>query len=121
MRAVLLVLTFSLLSGIGDAQGFIHAGRVWHESRFIWQEALKSMLGFQFGVLMYWLALRTLTENGIVAVEVQTLFWFAMTIIGIAVLSRQYMQWPLLDQLAAAFVLCGIGWLMYRTAGASHA
>ncbi len=116
MHAILLVAAFTLLSGLGDALGFIHAGRVWHEGRFIWPEALKSLLAFQFGVAMYWLALRSLTTHGIVAVEVQTLFWFAATIIGIALLSGQYLRWASFDQAAAVVVLLGIGWLMFRTA-----
>ena len=65
---------------------------------------------------MYWLALRSLTTHGIVAVEVQTLFWLAATIIGIALLSGQYLRWASFDQAAAVVVLLGIGWLMFRTA-----
>lgn len=115
MQTILLIAMFTLLSGIGDAQGFLHAGRVWQGNTFQWAEALKSAAGFQFGVAMYWLALRPLTAHGIVAVEVQTLFWFGATIVGIALLSGQYLRWPVTDQLAAVAVLTGIGWLMYRT------
>lgn len=116
MQSILLIALFTLLSGIGDAQGFLHAGRVWQDSTFQWIEALKSAAGFQFGVAMYWLALRHLTAQGIVAVEVQTLFWFGATIIGIALISGQYLRWPLPDKFTAIAVLVGIGWLLYRTA-----
>jgi hypothetical protein len=116
MNWVLTVALFTVLSGLGDACGFLHAGRVWQGERFDGSAALKSAGGFLFGVAMYWLALKQLTAHGIVAVEIQTIFWFGATIIGVALLSGQVLRWPLLDQLIATCVLGGIGWLMLRTA-----
>ncbi len=114
MSGALLIALFTLLSGFGDAEGFIHASKVWQNGRFVWLEALKCIAGFQFGTLMYWLALWKLNGYGVVAVEIQTLFWFAATIIGIAVLSGRLVNWPVIDQAVAAGVLAGIGWLLYR-------
>jgi hypothetical protein len=116
VKTILCIALFTLLSGVGDAWGFLHAGKAWNGAEFQWLEALKSAAGFQFGVLMYWLALRHLQASGVVAVEIQTLFWFGATIIGVALLSGQFLRWPLADQLAAGGVLSGIGWLMFRTA-----
>lgn len=116
MTSILLIALFTVLSGIGDAQGFIHAGKVWHGGHIDWSHALKSAASFQFGVIMYWLALRLLAQHGIVAVEVQTLFWFVATIIGVALLSGQALHWRAADQIAAGVVLLGIGWLLCRTA-----
>jgi hypothetical protein len=65
---------------------------------------------------MYWQAVRELAQHGVVAPEIQTLFWFVATIIGIAALSGHFIRWPLADQLTAAAVLLGIGWLLVRTA-----
>jgi hypothetical protein len=115
MKALLLIAVFTLLSGLGDALGFIYAGRVWQGDRFHGIEALKSAVAFQAGVAMYWLALRHLQAQGVVAVEVQSLFWFTATVIGIAVLSRQFIRWPLPDQAIACSLLLGIGWLLHRT------
>ena len=116
MGGVFLIGVFTLLSGLGDAEGFIHAGRIWQDGRFVWVEALKCFAGFQFGMVMYWLALWKLGEYGVVAVEVQTLFWFAATIVGVALLSGRLLRWPVIDQVVAAGVLTGVGWLMYRGA-----
>ena len=77
METILLIAVFTLLSGLGDAQGFVHAGRVWDGGHFNWIEALKSAAGFQFGVFMYWVAVRHLASQGVLAPEVQTLFWFS--------------------------------------------
>jgi hypothetical protein len=115
VTAVLFIAVLTVLCGLGDAQGFIHAGKVWQGNRFDWAHALKSAAGFQFGVVTYWFVLRLLADHGIVAVEVQTLFWFVATIVGVALLSGQAVRWPLVDQAVAGCVLAGVGWLMYRT------
>jgi hypothetical protein len=116
MGSVMLVIVLTLLCGLGDALGFIHAGRVWQQGEFAWREALKSALGFQFGVAMYWLALRELTRWGVVSPEAQTLVWFGATIVGVAALSGQLLRWHPADQAVALVVLAGIGWLLFRTA-----
>jgi hypothetical protein len=119
LSSVALIAVFTMLSGLGDAEGFIHASKVWQNGRFVWPEALKCIAGFQFGMLMYWAALWKLSSHGVVAVEIQTLFWFAATIIGVAVLSGRIAGWPSVDQAVAAAVLAGIGWLVYRGAQAA--
>ena len=47
--------------------------------------------------------------------EMQTLIWFSVTIIGVAVLGGRFSQWCLLDQIVAANVLISLGWLVMRT------
>lgn len=70
-------------------------------------------------MLMYWLALWKLSGHGIVAVEIQTLFWFVATIVGVALLSGRIVSWPAIDQAVAACVLTGVGWLLYRGANSN--
>ena len=112
--SIAFILLFTALSGLGDAEGFIHASKVWQDGRFVWTEAFKCLAGFQFGMLMYWLALWKLSNHGVVSVEVQTMFWFAATIIGVALLSGRFLRWPTVDKAVAVAVLSGIGWLLCR-------
>ena len=77
----------------------------------------RAALGFQFGVIMFWLALRFLAQFGTFSTEVQTLLWFAVTIIGVAALSGKFVGWHWLDQVVALAVLAGVGWLLFRTGG----
>ena len=114
---IALVVLFILLSGVGDALGFVFSGRVWQDGQFVWTEALKAMLGFQFGVAAFWVALRYLRVLGVVAPEMQTMLWFGATIVGVALLSGRFAGWHIADQLVAAGVLLGIGWLLYRNGG----
>ena len=88
VEAIFLIVLFTLLSGVGDAQGFLYAGRVWDGGPVSMARALKSAAGFQFGVIMYWFSLRHLLANGVVALEVQTSFWFGATIFGVAIARR---------------------------------
>ena len=114
MRSVILIAVFTTLAGLGDAKGFIHASRVWQDGSFMWMEAGKCTAAFTFGMAMYWLALGKLAGHGVVAVEIQTLFWFVATIVGVALLSGRIASWPLVDQAVALCILTGIGWLLYR-------
>ena len=116
MTSLCLIALFTLLSGIGDALGFVYAGKVWQNGHFILMNAFKSALAFQLGAVMYWCAVRHLNDQGIVDAEVQTLFWFAATIIGIALMSGRFLRWGPTEQATAAIVLLGIASLMLRTA-----
>ena len=116
MSGLFYIVLFTLLSGLGDAFGFVFAGKVWQQGDFSLANALKSAAGFQFGVFMYWCATRHLNAQGVVDAEVQTLFWFAATIIGIALMSGRFLRWAPLDQATAFAVLAGITCLMLRTA-----
>ena len=118
VTSILLIIVFTLLSGIGDAAGFVYASRVWSEGRFLWPEAVKCIIGFQFGMLMYWLALWKLTAHGVVSAELQTLYWFIVTIVGVSAINGRVFTWPAADQAVAAGLLVGVGWLMYRGSAA---
>ena len=115
---LLILLAATLACGAADALGFVHATRVWQSGSFNGREALCSAVFFQFGVAMYWLALRTLSGWGVVSTEAQTLVWFAATIIGAAILSGQFLRWQRFDQAVALAVLAGIAWLLARTGSA---
>jgi hypothetical protein len=116
---LLILLAATLACGVADALGFVYAARVWHGGSFHLREALLSAACFQFGVAMYWVALRTLSAWGVVSTEAQTLVWFAATIIGVAILSGQFLRWQVLDQSVAVAVLAGIAWLLARTGSAA--
>ncbi|MGQ0698422.1 MAG: hypothetical protein ACT4PZ_09280 [Panacagrimonas sp.] len=104
-----------LLSGIADAYGFFHGSRAWNGGVFHGDELLKSVAGFSIGMTIFWLAVRAMSQVGTVAPEVQALAWFGVTTIGVAVLSGEFFTWRLADQAVSALVICGIGWLLFRT------
>ena len=115
-RTLLVVVALSLVSGLGDARGFVHAARIWQGGRLAVGELVRSGAGFALGIGAYWVSVRYLRQCGIVAPEAQTLLWFGVTVVGVALVSGQFQQWQPIDQAVAVLVLAGIGWLMVRTA-----
>jgi hypothetical protein len=113
-RLLLLVSCFILISGIGDAQGFFHATNIWQDGRLVRSELAKSALGFTVGIVMYWVSVRYLNEFRIISAEIQTLIWFGLTLIGVAILNGKFWHLKVTDQLVAFLVLIGIGWLLFR-------
>jgi hypothetical protein len=110
-----LIIVFTLLSGIGDSQGFLHAAQVWKNDAFVGSEALRSALGYTFGSVMYWMAIRFLNQVRAVSPEIQTLGWFAVTILGIGIASGRFRTWQTLDKAVAVVALTCVAWLVVRT------
>ncbi len=117
IKMIVLIVGLTLLSGFADAQGFLHAANIWVDRKVVWPEVAKSALGFGSGIILYWIALKYLKDVNIVAPEMQTLIWFGVTIVGVAIASGKFIQWRSTEQLVAIGVLLGIGWLLIRTNG----
>jgi hypothetical protein len=114
-RTLLVVVGLSLLSGLGDAQGFLHAARMWKAGRLVAGELGRSAAGFAVGIAAYWICVRYLQRCGVLAPETQTLVWFGTTLLGVALVSGQLFRWPPMEQAVAGLVFLGIGWLLFRT------
>jgi hypothetical protein len=110
-----LAIAFTLGSGLGDAYGFVHASRIWRDDLINWSALGRSALGFAVGMTMQWIAIRYLSRVGITIAEMQTIVWFTVTMIGIAVLSRGVLDWAASERIVAIGVVCGLGWLIART------
>jgi hypothetical protein len=110
-----LVVGVTLISGICDSRGFVHAAAMWQEGRLVWSELGKSALGFGVGIGTYWLVVKYLGQFGVLSPETQTLVWFGITIVGVAAVSGRFLLWQAVDQAVAVAVLLGMGWLLYRT------
>jgi len=99
-----------------DAQGFLHAARIREGGRFSIGALARSASGFAVGIGLYYFGQQYQEALGIRAPEIQTVSWFAVTLIGVAFFSGRFASWRLLDQAIAVLVLMGIAWLMVRTA-----
>lgn len=115
-RLPMLIGAFMVTSGIFDSLAFTFAARMWQSGSIVWAEAGKSCVSFLLGMTMYWAAVGCLSRAGIVMPEIQTLIWFFVTIIGVAVLGGRVLDWRLMEQLVALNVLASLGWLLLRTA-----
>jgi hypothetical protein len=108
----------ALLSAVADAQGFLHASRIWDGQRLVPEELVKSAAGYIVGFIIYWGAVVVFERIGVHAPEVQTVIWFVFTIIGVGLLSGRFLRWQATEQIVGAAVLVGLSWLLVRTAEA---
>src|SRR5688572_25150496 len=115
MHLILLV-GLTLVSGLLDSRGFLHASRAWDEGQLVVDELLRSAGGFAGGILCYWLLVRSAQELGIVSAEAQTVAWFATTLVGVALVSGEYAGWSRPDQALGLIAVALILTLVVRTA-----
>ena len=115
IKTISIIVFVTAISAIGDSQGFLHASRLWQEGKLIPLEILKSGVGFLTGIITYWILIYFLQKMGVVSAEIQALLWFVLTIIGVAVVSKEFLEWKRTDQLIAFLVITGISWLLYST------
>jgi hypothetical protein len=118
LARVLLIIGLMLAAGALDALAFTYSASMWNAGRLVWLQTAKSAASFALGIVFYWISVRHLSEAGVVATEIQTLIWFAATIIGVSALSGRFVQWALSDQIAALISLGGLAWLIVRTSSA---
>lgn len=112
---LLLVISLTLVAGFLDSQGFFHSSQVWKNDKFITNEAIKSLFCFIVGTVLFWFSIKYLQQLGVISAEMQTIIWFVVTILGVAVASGKFFQWNIIDQAIGIGVLIGIGLLLFRT------
>ncbi len=115
LKLLCIIIGMTLVSGFADSQGFIHAAKMWENGSIVWTEFLKSAVGFVVGITTYWVAVKYLGEFGLLSPEIQTLIWFGVTMIGVALVSRRFFSWQTIDQIVGAVVFMGVCWLLSRT------
>jgi hypothetical protein len=115
IKLLVIIIVLTVISGFSDAQGVVHVAQVWRPDGGVnWGALGRSALFFGVGIGIYMIAVRFMAEFGIGAPEIQAMIWFGVMMIGIALISRQFFQWQLLDQAVALVVVLGIGWLSLR-------
>jgi len=117
LALLLLILVLLALSGLADSLGFFYAAKIWQSGALSWTNLVKSGLGWAVGISLYVIALRPMSTAGVTSAEMQTAIWFAMTIIGVVVLSGRFFAWQRLDQAVAVLAVLALGWLLVRTGG----
>jgi hypothetical protein len=117
MSIAVLLIVLTLISGLADAQGFVHASNIWLNGKLIWPEVIKSASGFGLGIVAYWICIKFLQDFRIISPEIQTIGWFTATIIGVAIFSGKFFHWQIVNQIVGIAVLLGVVWLLVRQVG----
>jgi len=114
--SVVMIVVVTILSGLADAQGAVYASRIWQNGQLVPSELGAAALFFTVGIGLYFIAIRFMQQVGIVAPEIQSAMWYAVVIVGIALISHAFFGWNMLDQIVALGVIGGIIWLSIRIA-----
>ena len=111
---VILVITLTLFSGLADSRAFLYAAQTWPNDQLSLAMLAKALLFFAFGILLYVLSLKFLRYLGVHSATIQTSLWFLATLLGLAILSGEFLKWQRLDQAIAIVVAAGLTWLVVR-------
>jgi hypothetical protein len=111
---VSIYLCLTVLSGLADGYGFSEASRIWREGSPSVFAIVRSGIGYALGIILYWLALRFVNAAGVTSASVQTLSWFVITIIGVAVLSGDFKEWDVGAYMLAVVAIAAVAGLLIK-------
>ena len=110
------LLIVTALSAFLDAKGFVYAAQAWRSGSLAPSVAFQSLLYFVGGVTIYIASIGFQQYLGVQSAAMQSIFWFAMTVVGVALLDGTIGHWTVAQRLVAVTVTVGIGWLLFSTA-----
>lgn len=114
---VIVIIVLTILSGLGDANGFTHAAKMWNKEGIVIPEFIKAIIGFTFGIGTFMVSIRYFQKFGIVTPEMQTIGWIVVTTIGVAVIGGRFARWQTLDQILSVAIIIGLCIVILRTNG----
>lgn len=117
LKNLSIIIVLTLLSGIGDANGFSHAANMWNKGRIVFPEFVQSILGFSFGIGTYMISVKYFQRFGVVSPEMQTIGWIVVTTIGVAIIGGKFPHWQIFDQILSIAIIVGLCILVLRTNG----
>ena len=115
MKSALIIGALFLLTALSaffDAKGFVYSAQAWRDGALIPATAFRAVVFFLGGVSVYISTIGLQQRLGVHSAALQTLFWFAMTIIGIALLDGTIAGWSVAQKAVGTAVTIGIGWLL---------
>ena len=103
---ILTLVIATIISGYADSRGFLYSSQVWANNSIDYSALTKSGAGFTIGIIAYWIALKSLQDlNVATSSEIQTLGWFVITIIGVAISSGDFMKWDSVDKFISLSIM----------------
>ena len=115
MKSALVVAALILLTAASayfDAKGFVYAAQSWRDGALVPRAVVLSLLNFMGGVMLYIGSIGFQQRVGVESAAMQSIFWFAMTVVGIAIMDGTIAQWSMAQRGIGVAVTIGIGWLL---------
>lgn len=109
---ILALVLVTALSAFFDAKGFVYAALAWRGGSVSAANALWSLGFFVTGVSLYIASIGFQQRLGVQSPALQSIFWFAMTVIGVALMDGTIAQWSTAQRAVAIAVSLGVAWLL---------
>jgi uncharacterized membrane-anchored protein len=119
MKSALLIgalVIVTALSAYFDARGFVYAAQTWREGSLVPGVVFLALVNFMGGIALYIGSIGFQQRLGVESATMQTIFWFVMTVVGIAIMDGTIGQWSIAQRAVGVAVTAGIGWLMVSAA-----
>jgi hypothetical protein len=112
---ILILIIATIISGYADSRGFIYSSQIWVNNSIDYVAVMKSGAGFMVGIFAYWIVIKSLQDLNVASSsEIQTLGWFVITIVGVAISSGDFIKWDSIDKLISLSIVGGFCLLLVR-------
>lgn len=105
---------FLLIAAIADARAIYHATRCWRSGQLVNAEFWLTVMFFLASIAPFVYSIKFFQKEGITSQTLQSLLWFATTVIFISVLDKSILNWARLDQIMSLIIALSLGILIYR-------
>lgn len=116
-QSLFVIVILTVITGFTDARGFVHVAAMWDGSTFVPGAAAKAVGYFAVGIPAYMATIYFLRRHGLAVAELQVMFWFLITVVGVALMSGRFFAWSMVDRVVAGLVVMGMVWLVVRVGG----
>lgn len=110
---VLAILITIIAAGL-EAYGYSYSFQAFENRSFDPWLLTKAFCLYSVGIWVDYFALFVMSKGSIYIPEILTVIFMTATIVGIALISGQFFQWKLLNQIIGVSVVVGLAWLTYR-------
>jgi hypothetical protein len=110
---VLFAICVTLAAAVVEAHGYMTSFQALN-GQVNGNGLLKAYGWYSLGIAIDFFALYLMSKSSVFVPEIMATIFMVSTIIGIAIMSGQFMTWKLVDQAVGVLVVAGVAWLTYR-------
>lgn len=107
-------IVLTILAALVEAKGYLYSFRSFTDTNGVTLIGL-AILCYFIGIVIDFTAIYLISKTHYYVPEIMSMLFMAVTIIGVAILSGQFLNWNHFNQGVAVLIMLGLCWLMYQT------
>lgn len=111
---ILAAIVITLLAAFVEAHAYNYSFDAFKQGNIQWMLLALSFGVYSIGILIDYVSLYVLSKTSIFIPELLAAIFMVATLVGIALLSGQFLTWKTSDQIVAGLIVAGLGWLAFR-------